>query len=94
MHGSEVRVHEASINARNVLSGNDLSARSDNRTSRGDLELTLTLDRAVGGLRLSVSNEPEARAAGALGSGSSNLRAKRKTATLHCLRLDPVCPDM
>jgi len=94
VHGSEVRVHKASINARNVLFGNDLSARRDNRTSQGDLELTLALDRAVGGLRLSVSNEPVVAAAGAFGSGSGNLRAKRKTATLHCLSPGPVCPDM
>ena len=94
MHWAEVRVRGASINARNVLLGRYLSARRDNRTSQGDLELTLALDRAVGGLRLSVSNEPVADAAGALGSGSSNLRAKKKTATLHCLSLDPVCPDM
>jgi hypothetical protein len=94
VRGAEVRVREASINARNVLFGNDLSARRDNRTSLGDLELTLALDRAVGGLRLSVSNEPVAATAGAFGSGSGNLRAKRKTATLHCLRPDSVCPDM
>jgi hypothetical protein len=94
VRGAEVRVNEASINARHVLLGHDLSACSDNRTSRGDLELTRTLARVLRGLRLSVSNEPVAVAAGALGSGSDILRAKRKTATLHCLRLDPVCPDM
>ena len=94
MHLAQVRVHEASINARNVLFGNDLSARRDNRTSQGDLELTLALARAIRGVRLSVSNEPAVTAVGAFGSGSGNLRAKTKTATLHCLRLDPVCPDM
>jgi len=91
---SEVRVRQASINARDVLFGRDLPARRDNRTSQGDLELTLALARALRGVRLSVSNEPVVAAAGAFGSGSGNLRAKRKTATLHCLRLDPVCPDM
>jgi len=91
---AEVRVRQASINARDVLFGHDLSARRDNRTSQGDLELTLTLARALRGARLSVSNEPAVTAAGAFGSGSDNLRAKRKTATLHCLRLDSVCPDM
>ena len=94
MIGAEVRVRLASINARDVLFGYDLPARHDNRTSQGDLELTLALARALRGVRLSVSNEPAVTAAGAFGSGSGNLRAKRKTATLHGLRLDPVCPDM
>ena len=89
-----VRVRQASINARDVLFGHDLPARHDNRTSQGDLELTLALARALGGMRLSVSNEPPVTAVGAFRSGSGNLRAKTKTATLHCLRLDPVCPDM
>jgi hypothetical protein len=91
---AEVRVRQASINARDVLFGHDLPARRDNRTSQGDLELTLALARALRGVRLSVSNEPAVTAVGAFGSGSGNLRAKTKTATLHCLRLDPVCPDM
>ena len=94
MRGAEVRVRPASINARDVLFGHHLLARLDNRTSQGDLELTLALARALWGLRLSVSNEPVVSAAGAFGSESGNLRAKRKTATLHCLRPGPVCPDM
>ena len=95
MHKAEVRVDEASINARCVLLRPYRFARSDNRTSQGDLKHTLALARAVGGLRLSVSNEPVVdQATGAFGSGSGGLRAKRKTATLHCLRLDPVGPDM
>ena len=94
MRGAEVIVRQASINARDVLFGYHLPARRDNRTSQGDLELTLAPVRALGGARLSVSNEPVVTTAGAFGSGSGNLRAKRKTATLHCLRLDPVCPDM
>ena len=94
MHGSEVRVRGASINASDVLVGHNLSARRDKRTSQGDLKLTLALARAAGGLRLSVLNGPVGFPAGACGSGSGNLRAKVKTATLHCLRFDPVCPDM
>ena len=96
MHGSEVRVRGASINASDVLVGHNLSARRDKRTSQGDLKLTLALARAAGGLRLSVLNGPVGFPfpAGACGSGSGNLRAKAKTATLHCLRLDPVCRDM
>jgi hypothetical protein len=92
--GAEVRVRLASINARDVLFGQYLPARHDNRTSRGDLELTLAPVRALRGARLSVSNEPVVSTAGAFGSGFGNLRAKRKTATLHCLRPAPVCPDM
>ncbi len=94
MIGAEVRVRQASINARDVLFGHHLPARHDNRTSQGDLELTLAPARALRGVRLSVSNEPVVTTAGAFGSESGNLRAKRKTATLHCLRPDPVCPDM
>jgi hypothetical protein len=94
VHKAEVRVDEASINARYVLLRPYRFARSDNRISQGDLKHTLALDRAVGGLRLSVSNEPVVQTAGAFGSGSGVLRAKGKTATLHCLRLDPVGPDM
>ena len=94
MIGAEVRVRLASINARDVLFGHYLPARHDNRTSQGDLELTLAPARALRGARLSVSNEPVVSAAGAFGSESGNLRAKRKTATLHCLRPGPVCPDM
>ena len=94
MHKAEVRVGEASINARYVLLRPYRSARRDNRISQGDLKLTLAPDRAVGGLRLSLSNEPVGRTAGAFGSVSGGLRAKGKTATLQCLRLDPVCPDM
>lgn len=57
MHWAEVRVREASINARAVLVGHNLSsARRDKRISQGDLKLTLTLARADRGLRLSVSN--------------------------------------
>ena len=95
MHGAEVRVREASINARAVLVGHDLSsARRDNRISQGDLKLTLALARAARGLRLSVLNEPAGWSTGAFGSGSGNLRARAKTDTLHCLRLGPVGPDM
>jgi hypothetical protein len=94
VHKAEVRVGEASINARYVLFRPYRFARSDNRTSQGDLKLTLAPARAVRGLRLSVSNEPVVRTIGAFGSVSGGLRAKGKTATLHCLRLDPVCPDM
>ena len=94
MIGAEVRVRLASINARDVLFGQYLPARHDNRTSQGDLELTLAPVRALRGARLSVSNEPVVSTAGAFGSGFGNLRAKRKTATLHCLRPDAVCPDM
>jgi hypothetical protein len=94
VHGAEVRVREASINARDVLFGHSLSVRRDNRTSQGDLKLTLTLARAAGGLRLSVLSEPAGSPAGAFGSGSGNLRARAKTDTLHCLRLGPVGPDM
>jgi hypothetical protein len=92
--GAEVRVRPASINARDVLFGHHLPARHDNRTSQGDLEITLAPVRALRGTRLSVSNEPVVTTAGAFGSESGNLRAKRKTATLHCLRPDAVCPDM
>ena len=57
MHWAEVRVRRASINARAVLVGHNLSsAHRDKRTSQGDLKLTLALARAAGGLRLSVSN--------------------------------------
>ena len=97
MHWAEVRVREASINARAVLVGHNLSsARRDKRTSQGDLKLTLALARVARGLRLSVSvtNAWSGFPGEALGSGSGNLRAKVKTATLHCLRFDPVCPDM
>ena len=96
MHWAEVRVDEASINARAVLVGHNLSsARRDKRISQGDLKLTLTLARADRGLRLSVSNAWSGFPAEAMiGSGSGNLRAKVKTATLHCLSFDPVCPDM
>ena len=94
MHKAEVRVGEASINARHVLLRPYRFARGDNRISQGDLKHTLALARAVGGLRLSVSNEPVVWTAGAFGSGFGVLQAKSKTATLHCLRLDPVCPDM
>jgi hypothetical protein len=94
VHKAEVRVGEASINARYVLLRPYRFARCDNRISQGDLKLTLAPDRAVGGLRLSLSNEPVDRTTGAFGSVSGGLRAKGKTATLHCLRLDPVCPDM
>ena len=94
MHKAEVRVGEASINARYVLLRPYRFARSDNRISQGDLKHTLALARAVGGLRLSVSNEPVVRTTGAFWSESGVLQAKSKTATLHCLRLDPVCPGM
>ena len=93
MHWAAVRVDEASINARYVLFGPDLSARCD-RTSQGDLKLARILDRAPGDVRLSVSNEPVVTIAGAFGSGSDNLRATTKTATLRDPRFDPVCPDM
>ena len=57
MHWAEVRVREASINARAVLVGHNLSsAHRDKRTSQGDLKLTLALARVARGLRLSVSN--------------------------------------
>ena len=95
MHWAEVRVREASINARAVLVGHNLSsARRDNRTSQGDLKLTLALARAARGVRLSVSNDPAGQPGGAFGSGSGNLRARAKTDNLHCLRLAPVSPDM
>ena len=95
MHRAEVRVGEASINARAVLVGHNLSsAHRDKRTSQGDLKLTLALARAARGLRLSVLIDPVGDPAGALGSGSGNLRAAAKTATLHCLHLGPVIPDM
>jgi hypothetical protein len=95
VHKAEVRVREASINARAVLVGHNLSsAHRDKRTSQGDIKLTLALARAVRGLRLSLSNAASGLPGTALGSGSGNLRAKVKTATLHCLRFDPVCPDM
>ena len=95
MHWAEVRVREASINARAVLVGHNLSsARRDKRTSQGDLKLTLALARAARGLRLSVTNAWSGLPGEAIGSGSGNLRAKAKTATLHCLRLGPVRPDM
>jgi hypothetical protein len=78
-----VRVNEASMKARLVLLGHYRSARCDT-TSQGDLKLTRIPDRAPGDVRLSVSNEPVVTTAGAFGSGSDNLRAMRKTATLHC----------
>ncbi len=93
MHKAEVRVHEAPINARYVLFGPYLSARCD-RTSQGDLKLARVPARAPRDVRLSVSNEPVGASPGAFGSGFDNLRAKRKTATLHRSCLDPVCPDM
>jgi len=94
VHWAEVRVRQASVNARDVLVGHNLSsARRDKRTSQGDLKLTLALARAARGVRLSVSNDPVAFT-GAFGSGSGNLRAGAKTATLHCLHLGPVGPDM
>ena len=93
MHWAEVRVREASINARAVLVGHNLSsARRDKRTSQGDLKLTLALARAARGLRLSVLNGSVGLPTGAFGSRSGNLRARAKTATLHCLRLGPVNP--
>lgn len=92
MPKAEVRVDAAPINARNVLFGHYLSARRD-RISQGDLKLARVPARALGNVRLSVSDEPAA-VAGALGSGSDNLRAMTKTATLHCSRFDPVGPDM
>ena len=94
MHWAAVRVDEASIiNARDVLFGRDLPARCD-RTSQGDLKLARILDRAPGDVRLSVSNGSAAMTAGTFGSGSDNLRATTKTATLRDPRFDPVCPDM
>ena len=94
MRGAEVIVREASINARNGLFGSYLYARCEYRNSRGILKLTRATARVRGFARLSLSNEPAAATAGAFGSGFDNLRAKRKTATLHCLGFDPVCPDM
>ena len=94
MHLAKVRVHAApTINARYVLVGPYHSARCD-RTSQGDLKLARIPDRAPGDVRLSVSNDPVVKITGAFGSGSDNLRAAGKTATLHCSRFDPVCPDM
>jgi hypothetical protein len=93
VRGAAVRVQAAFINARAVLLGPCLFARRDNRTSRGNLKLTRAAARVLRLARLSVSNEPAAAAAGAFGSGFDNLRAKRKPATLHRLRFDPVCPD-
>jgi hypothetical protein len=94
VHLAKVRVHAAlTINRRCVLVGPHLSARCD-RTSQGDLKLARILDRAPGDVRLSVSNGSAAMTAGTFGSGSDNLRATTKTATLRDPRFDPVCPDM
>ena len=77
MHWAEVRVHEASINARYVLFGPHLSARCD-RISQGDLKLARILETERKGMcvcQYETSRWDET--AGAFGSGSDNwLRVK------------------
>lgn len=94
MHGAEVIVRDASINARNGPFGPYLYARCDSRNSEGDLKPARATARGRRFARLPVSNEPVASAPGAFGSGFDNLRAKRNPATLRGLRFDPACPDM
>ena len=91
MHWAAVRVDEASSNARHVLFGKFLSARCD-RTSQGDLKLARVLARPPWDMRLSGSNIPVGETIGA--RESDNLRARGKTATLHCSHFGPMCPDM
>ena len=90
MPWAAVRVGKASLNARTVLFRHYLFSTL-HRISQGDL-VTNARAAAKGFRRerLSVSDEPAAAAAaGVSGSGFDSLRAKRKTATLRCLRLDP-----
>ncbi len=94
MRGAAVRVREASVDARGVLLWFALNARCDYRISQGDIKATGASARVSDVARSLVINGTAAHPAEAVGSGSGGLRAKRKTATLHGFRSDPVCPDM
>src|SRR5207244_12755179 len=71
-------------------------ARRDYRIGQGDLKLTHAPARVLDLARLPLLNKRTGgcTAAGAFGSGSHGLRAKKKKATLHGLRFEPVLADM
>jgi hypothetical protein len=84
VHWAAVRVDEASINARHVLFGKFLSARSE-RTRQGDSRLAhVLMERALVSIKRQVGETTTV----------PNLRARGKTATLQCSRSGPVRPDM
>jgi len=94
VHLSEVRVQQAFSGVQGWPCRCFANARRNHRTIKGDPKLERASARLTGHVRLSSINERAGPLAGTLEAGSDTLRAKKKTATLHCYRLDPNCPEM